>query len=76
MAVNLDVTQHTEISPAFAKVQETFGRVDVVFDNARKMINGELGSVSEDDTREMIEINVPGAARVTLEAVRCQPASR
>ena len=70
LVVRLDVTQHAEIPAAFAKAQEAFGRVDVVFNNAGKMINGEVECINEEDAREMFEINVWGAARVSREAVR------
>ncbi|KAG8221645.1 NAD(P)-binding protein [Butyriboletus roseoflavus] len=70
VVVKLDVTQHAEISAAFAKAQEAFGRVDVVFNNAGKMINGELESVNDEDAREMFDINFWGAAQVSREAVR------
>ncbi|KAH0826056.1 NAD(P)-binding protein, partial [Lanmaoa asiatica] len=70
VVVKLDVTQHAEISAAFAKAQEAFGRVDVVFNNAGKMINGELESVDDEHAREMFEINFWGAAQVSREAVR------
>ncbi|KAH0826409.1 hypothetical protein J3R83DRAFT_5382, partial [Lanmaoa asiatica] len=70
VVVKLDVTQHAEISVAFAKAQEAFGRVDVVFNNAGKMINGELESVNDEHAREIFEINFWGAAQVSREAVR------
>lgn len=71
IVVKLDVTQHAEIPAAFAKAQEAFGRVDVVFNNAGKMINGELESINDDqNAREMFDINFWGAADVSREAVR------
>lgn len=70
LVVKLDVTQHSEIPVAFAKAKEAFGRVDVVFNNAGKMINGEVEAVDDDDARAMFEINFWGAEKVTREAVR------
>ncbi|KAH0826309.1 NAD(P)-binding protein, partial [Lanmaoa asiatica] len=70
VVVKLDATHHAEISAAFAKAQEAFGRVDVVFNNAGKMINGELESVNDEHAREIFEINFWGAAQVSREAVR------
>lgn len=70
IAVKLDVTKHSEISEAFAKAQEAFGRVDVVFNNAGQMINGEIESVDEKDARAMFDINFWGAAQVSREAVQ------
>ncbi|KAG9311278.1 NAD(P)-binding protein [Chiua virens] len=68
--VGLDVSQPDEIPMAFAKAHEAFGRVDVVFNNAGMMINGELESVNEADARNMFEVNFWGAARVSRGAVR------
>lgn len=70
VVVKLDVTQHPEISAAFANAQEAFGRVDVVFNNAGQMINGEIESVDDKSARAMFDINFWGAARVSREAVR------
>lgn len=70
LVVKLDVTQHAEISAAFIKAQEAFGRIDVVFNNAGKMVNGELESVNDEDARGMFEVNFWGAAQVTREAMR------
>ena len=70
VVVKLDVTKHAEISAAFAKAQEAFGRVDVVFNNAGQMTNGEIESVDDQDARAMFEINFWGASQVSREAVR------
>ncbi|KIJ15753.1 hypothetical protein PAXINDRAFT_168781 [Paxillus involutus ATCC 200175] len=70
VVVAVDVTRSADIAAAFIKAQEAFGRVDVVFNNAGQMINGELESVSEADARAMFDINFWGAAQVSREAVR------
>jgi NAD(P)-dependent dehydrogenase (short-subunit alcohol dehydrogenase family) len=70
VVVKVDVTQDADITAAFSKAHEAFGRVDVVFNNAGQMINGELESVNEADARAMFDINFWGAARVTREAVQ------
>ncbi|KAF8838321.1 NAD(P)-binding protein [Paxillus ammoniavirescens] len=57
VVVAVDVTKSADIAAAFNKAQEAFGRVDVVFNNAGQMINGELESVSEADARAMFDIN-------------------
>ncbi|KAF9218483.1 NAD(P)-binding protein, partial [Gyrodon lividus] len=70
LIVAVDVTQTADIAAAFNKAREAFGRVDVVFNNAGQMINGELESVNEADARAMFDINFWGAAQVSREAVR------
>ena len=70
LAVKVDVTNSTDVTTAFAKAEEVFGRIDVVFNNAGIMIVGEVESVDEAEAREIFEVNFWGAARVTKEAVR------
>ncbi|KIJ64083.1 hypothetical protein HYDPIDRAFT_112615 [Hydnomerulius pinastri MD-312] len=70
LVVKCDVTQSADITAAFTKAHEAFGRVDVVFNNAGQMITGEVEAVAEADARVMFDINFWGAAQVSREAVR------
>ncbi|KAF8551559.1 NAD(P)-binding protein [Imleria badia] len=70
LVVKVDVTNKTDITAAFAKAQEVFGRIDVVFNNAGTNFAGEVESIDEADARDIFEVNFWGAARVTQEAVR------
>lgn len=70
VAVKLDVTHHAEIPVAFAKAHDAFGRIDVVFNNAGRMLNGEVESVDVKDARAIFDVNFWGAEQVTREAVR------
>ncbi|KAI9570960.1 NAD(P)-binding protein [Boletus coccyginus] len=70
VVVKLDVTHHAEIPVAFTKAHEAFGRIDVVFNNAGRMLNGEVESVDVKDARAIFDVNFWGAEQVTREAVR------
>jgi NAD(P)-dependent dehydrogenase (short-subunit alcohol dehydrogenase family) len=70
VVVKLDVTQSSDISPAFEKARQTFGRIDVVFNNAGQLVMGEVEAVPEEDARKLFDVNFWGAANVTKEAVR------
>ena len=70
LVVKVDVTSNADITTAFAKAEEVFGRIDVVFNNAGVCIAGEVESVDEADARDMFDVNFWGAASVTKEAVR------
>jgi NAD(P)-dependent dehydrogenase (short-subunit alcohol dehydrogenase family) len=68
--VKLDVSHRSDISPAFEKARQAFGRIDVVFNNAGQMVVGEVESLSEEVARKLFDVNFWGAANVTREAVR------
>ncbi|KIJ58351.1 hypothetical protein HYDPIDRAFT_34272 [Hydnomerulius pinastri MD-312] len=70
LVVKLDVTQSADITAAFEKAHGVFGRIDVVFNNAGQMINGEVEAIDETEARGMFDINFWGAAQVSREAVR------
>lgn len=70
LVVKVDVTNKADITAAFSKVEEVFGRIDVVFNNAGASFAAEIESIDEADARDMFEVNFWGAARVTQEAVR------
>ncbi|KIK91771.1 hypothetical protein PAXRUDRAFT_148756 [Paxillus rubicundulus Ve08.2h10] len=70
VVVKLDVSQSLEISPAFEKARQAFGRVDVVFNNAGQFVIGEVEGVPEEDARKLFDVNFWGAANITKEAVR------
>ena len=70
LVVRVDVTSNADIATAFAKAEEVFGRIDVVFNNAGVSISGEVESLNEVDARDMFDVNFWGAASVTKEAVR------
>ncbi|RDX50937.1 NAD-P-binding protein [Lentinus brumalis] len=68
--VELDVTKSQDIRAAFTKAKETFGRVDVVFNNAGFIVAGEAEGTPDVLARQMFEVNFWGAVHVSQEAVR------
>ncbi|KAF5321567.1 hypothetical protein D9619_000095 [Psilocybe cf. subviscida] len=66
----LDVTIASEITAAFARAIEAFGRVDVVYNNAGFTIIAEIEGTTDEYARSIFEVNFWGAANVSREAVR------
>lgn len=65
----LDVTVPSDITTAFLKAHETFGRIDIVFNNAGLCIIGEAEGMPDDDAKLLFDTLFWGAANVTKEAV-------
>lgn len=70
LILKLDVNNRQEIADAFSKVKDTFGRIDVVFNNAAWSVVGELESTKEETARALFETDFWGATHVSLEAVK------
>lgn len=70
LVLQLDVGRVESISHVFTAAKETFGRVDVVFNNAGISVNGEVEGTPEDAARHLFDVNFWGAANVNKEAVR------
>ncbi|KAG1809700.1 NAD(P)-binding protein [Suillus subaureus] len=70
LIVQTDVVKTSEVAAAFAKAKEAFGRIDVVFNNAGMAILGEMECMSDQDARQVFEVNFWGASNVTREAIR------
>jgi NAD(P)-dependent dehydrogenase (short-subunit alcohol dehydrogenase family) len=70
LIIQMDVVKTSEVAAAFAKAKEVFGRVDVVFNNAGIAILGEMESMSDQDARQIFEVNFWGASNVMREAIR------
>jgi NAD(P)-dependent dehydrogenase (short-subunit alcohol dehydrogenase family) len=65
IAVKLDVTKHDEIDAAVAQVQQRFGRIDVLVNNAGIGYFGAIEESEEAEVRRMFEINFFGLANLT-----------
>lgn len=70
LVLKLDVTKPQEISAAFQKAKDAFGRIDVVYNNAAYGVIAEVEGTTEDVARAMFETNFWGAANVSREAVK------
>lgn len=69
LVLKLDVTKPDEIKAVFAKVKETFGRLDVVHNNAGYSSLGEIEGTPDDVARGIFETNFWGSTNVAKEAV-------
>jgi len=65
----LDVTVPSDITTGFAKARETFGRIDIVFNNAGIGLVSEAEGMPDDEARHLFDVDFWGAANVTKEAV-------
>lgn len=70
LVIPLDVTRTSDIKAAFKKATETFGRIDVVFNNAGVFQGGEAEAIPEEEARKSFDVNFWGAANVSIEAIR------
>jgi NAD(P)-dependent dehydrogenase (short-subunit alcohol dehydrogenase family) len=77
LALTLDVTSPESIAGAVDSALERFGRVDVLINNAGRGLIGAVEEASEEEIRDVFEINVFGLLSVTralLPAMRAQRA--
>ncbi|KAG9235430.1 hypothetical protein BJ875DRAFT_399165 [Amylocarpus encephaloides] len=78
LALKLDVTKQEDIEAAFQKAVETFGRVDVVVNNAGYGLSGPFEELSEEQARTQMEVNFWGlisCTRKSMEVMREQKPS-
>ncbi|KAH7927478.1 NAD(P)-binding protein [Leucogyrophana mollusca] len=70
LIVDLDVTKQDQIKLAFAQAKTSFGRIDVVYNNAAQSVIGEVECVPDDLARSIFEVNFWAVANISREAVR------
>lgn len=70
LILTLDVTRPSDITAAFARTQEVFGRLDVVFNNAGHGMMSEVEGTPDADARALFEVNFWGLVGVSREAIR------
>jgi len=70
LLLSLDVTRPSDITAAFTRTQEVFGRLDVVFNNAGYGMIGEVEGTPDADARALLEVNFWGLVGVSREAVK------
>jgi meso-butanediol dehydrogenase/(S,S)-butanediol dehydrogenase/diacetyl reductase len=70
-AVNADVRDREQVERAFAEIEATFGRVDVLVNNAGVgFVMGPFLDVTEDDWDVVVDVNLKGVFLCTQAAVR------
>jgi len=77
--VRLDITKPGEVRDAVRAAIDTFGRIDVLVNNAGHGLLGALEEVSDEAIREMFEVNLFGhldITRVVLPIMRQQRSGR
>ena len=71
IAVPTDVTDPASVRALFARVRETFGRVDVLFNNAGVGAPGvNLEDLTFEQWKNVVDTNLTGAFLCTREAMR------
>jgi NAD(P)-dependent dehydrogenase (short-subunit alcohol dehydrogenase family) len=71
LAVATDVTDPASVEALFARIRETFGRLDAVFNNAGANIGAKLtGDVTWDEWRKVVSVNLDGAFLIASAAFR------
>jgi NAD(P)-dependent dehydrogenase (short-subunit alcohol dehydrogenase family) len=70
--LKLDVTQPSDIAHAFAYAKKSFGRIDVVYNNAGINLISEVEPIAETEAaaRKVFEVNFWGALHVMQESVK------
>jgi len=64
IAIEVDVTDQASVEAAAAEVASTFGRADLVFNNAGVMLPGAIEERKLGEWEQQIDLNVTGVMRV------------
>jgi NAD(P)-dependent dehydrogenase (short-subunit alcohol dehydrogenase family) len=67
LPITVDITNENEVKTAVEKGIKTFGRIDVVLNNAGYYLVGSLEEVSNEEFRKTVDVNLFGTANV----IRC-----
>ena len=75
ISVVTDVSDQASVRSLFAKTRETFGRLDVLFNNAGIFAQGTpIEDIKLEDWKRVVDINLTGAFLCAQEAVRMMKA--
>ncbi|KAJ7489093.1 NAD(P)-binding protein [Mycena latifolia] len=70
LIVTVNVQSQEDVDGAFVQAEATFGRIDVVYNNAGYSAVGEVEAMPMEDGKDMFETNFFGATRVSLAAIK------
>lgn len=65
LAVPTDIVREEEVQALVETVQQTFGRIDVLVNNAGVSLGGAFQQAGPDQIRQMVELNVYAPLRLT-----------
>jgi NAD(P)-dependent dehydrogenase (short-subunit alcohol dehydrogenase family) len=69
LPLQLDITSDEAVKAGIARCVETFGRIDVVLNNAGYYLAGSIEAISDEEFRKTIEVNLFGTVNVTRHAL-------
>jgi NAD(P)-dependent dehydrogenase (short-subunit alcohol dehydrogenase family) len=69
LPVAADITQQADVERMVSEVVERFGRLDLLVNCAGRSTRGEVNATTPDEFRELMEVNLLGAVRVTRAAM-------
>jgi len=65
IAVETDVSKKSDVTTLAARTMQTFGRIDVLLNNAGMGIYGEVAEITEEDFDTMVNVNFKGVFLAT-----------
>lgn len=69
LAIKLDVTNESDIQSSFSQALKTFGRIDVVVNNAGYGLAGVFEELTAEQIKTQMDVNLFGLMRVTKKAM-------
>jgi len=69
LPLQVDITKDEEVKKAFESTIETFGKIDVVLNNAGYYLVGSIEEISDEEFRKTIDVNLFGTINVIRNAM-------
>jgi NADP-dependent 3-hydroxy acid dehydrogenase YdfG len=69
-SLSVDVTDPTSVTKLFQTVQQNYGGVDLLVNNAGLSISGDAETLSAEQFRQVLDVNVTGAFLCSREALK------